>query len=271
MAINYEKLVNWQIPEVEQRLTRRDTILYALGVGLGADPCDADQLRFVYEEGLLALPTTAIFLCYPGPWHAHPDTGITRSHVLHGEQGFRILKPLPVKGNVVGKTRITGVVDKGKDKGALVMTECTVRDKTSGEVICTQTSTAFCRADRGSKSDAARGGRHGGGMTIERSLDVRWLEPPEPFERIVAALEQLPADWRTAGENPPRASAALSLAHPRGLQTQHALRLRRLFRDSDQALRLVLLSVCGLPKQRFFAHCCRAPTLIRPAREPGSW
>ena len=90
MPINYEKLVNWQIPEVEQQLTRRDTILYALGVGLGADPCDADQLRFVYEEGLQALPTMAIILGYPGPWHAHPDTGITRSHVVHGEQGFRI-------------------------------------------------------------------------------------------------------------------------------------------------------------------------------------
>ena len=149
MAINYEKLVNWPIPEVEQRLTRRDTILYALGVGLGADPCDADQLRFVYEDGLQALPTMAIILGYPGPWHAHPDTGITRSHVVHGEQGFRILKPLPVEGDVLGKTRVTGVVDKGKDKGALVMTDCTVRDKTSGEVICTLTSTTFCRADGG--------------------------------------------------------------------------------------------------------------------------
>lgn len=149
MAINYEKLVNWQIPEVEQRLTRRDTILYALGVGLGADPCDADQLRFVYEDGLQALPTMAIVLGYPGPWHAHPDTGITRSHVVHGEQGFRILKPLLVEGDVIGKTRVTGIVDKGKDKGALVMTDCTVRDKASGEVICTLTSTAFCRADGG--------------------------------------------------------------------------------------------------------------------------
>ena len=149
MAINYEKLVNWQIPEVEQRLTRRDTILYALGVGLGADPSDADQLRFVYEDGLQALPTMAIIVGYPGPWHAHPDTGITRSHVVHGEQGFRILKPLPVEGDVLAKTRVTGVVDKGKDKGALVMTDCTVRDKTSGEVICTLTSTTFCRADGG--------------------------------------------------------------------------------------------------------------------------
>ena len=63
MAINYDKLINWSIPEVEQRLTRRDTILYALGVGLGADPRDAGQLRFVYEEGLQRLPTMAIILC----------------------------------------------------------------------------------------------------------------------------------------------------------------------------------------------------------------
>jgi acyl dehydratase len=149
VTINYDKLVNWQISEVEQRLTRRDTILYALGVGLGADPCDPGELRFVYEEGLQALPTMAIVLGYPGPWHAHPDTGITRSHVVHGEQGFRIVKPLPVEGDIVGKTRVTGLVDKGPNKGALLMIETTVRDKASSEVLCTLTSTAFCRADGG--------------------------------------------------------------------------------------------------------------------------
>lgn len=149
MPIDHEKLVNWDIPEVEQRLTKRDTILYALGVGLGADPCDAAQLKFVYEENLVALPTMAVILGYPGPWHAHPDTGITRSHVVHGEQGFAIRKPLPVEGAIVGKTRVTGVLDKGKDKGALVMTECTVRDRVTDDVICTLTSTTFCRADGG--------------------------------------------------------------------------------------------------------------------------
>jgi uncharacterized protein (DUF2249 family) len=30
-------------------------------------------------------------------------------------------------------------------------------------------------------------------MSDREPLDVRWLEPPEPFERIVAALEGLPA------------------------------------------------------------------------------
>jgi acyl dehydratase len=149
MAINYDKLINWSIPEAKQHLTKRDTILYALGVGLGADPCDADQLRFVYEEKLQALPTMAIILGYPGPWHANPELGITRSHVVHGEQGFRIVKPLPVEGALTGQTRVAGVADKGKDKGALLMTESTVREGGSGDVVCTLTSTTFCRADGG--------------------------------------------------------------------------------------------------------------------------
>lgn len=149
MPIHYEKLVRWDIPEVEHTLTRRDTMLYALGVGLGTDPCDPAQLKFVYEEKLQALPTMAIILAYPGPWHAHPETGITRSQVVHGEQGFVIHRPLPVEGSVVGKTRVVDVIDKGKDKGALVMTACDVRDKASAEPICSLTSTTFCRADGG--------------------------------------------------------------------------------------------------------------------------
>ena len=149
MTINYDKLINWKIPEVEQQLTKRDTILYALGVGLGADPCDVNQLKYVYEQNLQALPSMAIILGYPGPWHAQGDTGITRSHVVHGEQGFVIHKQLPVDTAVAGLTKVVGVLDKGRDKGALVLTESTVRDKSSGDIVCTLTSTTFCRADGG--------------------------------------------------------------------------------------------------------------------------
>ena len=133
MTIKYENLVNLKIPEIEQQLTKRDTILFALGVGLGADPCDANQLKFVYEQNLEALPSMAIILGYPGPLHAYGDTGVTRTHTVHGEQGFVVHKPLPVEGTIVGQTRIVGVLDKGKDKGALILTENTVREKQSGE------------------------------------------------------------------------------------------------------------------------------------------
>ena len=149
MPLNYENVLNIAIPEVEQQITKRDTILYALGVGLGGHPCDRDELRFVYEENLQALPTMAIILGYPGPWHAQPGTGITRSHTVHGEQGFTIHRALPVEGTVTGRTRVTGVLDKGRDKGALVATVTDVRSRSTGEPVCTLTSTTFCRADGG--------------------------------------------------------------------------------------------------------------------------
>jgi acyl dehydratase len=150
MALNYDKLINFNVPEVEQRITKRDTMLYALGVGLGADPCDVDQLKFVYEEDLQALPTMAIVLGYAGPWASRqPELGVTGTHTVHGEQGLRIAKALPVEGEVIGKTRVTGVIDKGQGKGALLMTENTVREKATGDLICALTSTTFCRADGG--------------------------------------------------------------------------------------------------------------------------
>jgi len=150
MPIAYDELLRCDIPEVTQQLSRRDTMLYALGVGLGADPCDLQQLRFVYEQELLALPTMAIVLGYPGPWHARrPELGITGSHTVHGEQSLRIVRPLPVEGAVTGRTRVTGVYDKGEGKGALVLTETEVRDQASGALVCTLGSTTFCRADGG--------------------------------------------------------------------------------------------------------------------------
>ena len=33
MTIDYDALLNWPFPEVEQTYTEKDTILYALGVG----------------------------------------------------------------------------------------------------------------------------------------------------------------------------------------------------------------------------------------------
>ena len=248
MAINYEKLVNWQIPEVEQRLTRRDTILYALGVGLGADPCDADQLRFVYEDGLLALPTMAIILGYPGPWHEHPDTGITRSHVVHGEQGFRILKPLPVEGDVLGKTRVTGVVDKGKDKGALVMTDSTVRDKTSGEVICTLTSTAFCRADGGF------GGPDGPVSTPHRIPDA-----PAQHVCDLPVLPQAALIYRLSGDyNPLHADPAYAQRAGFKMPILHG---RCTFSIAGHA---ILKTLCGYDPARFVSMQGRFSAPVYP-------
>src|SRR5258708_36944725 len=76
MPLDYAKLKNRVFPTLTQRYTARDTILYALGVGVGLeDPLDPDELRFVYEEGLRALPTMAVGLANEGLWPRDPHYG----------------------------------------------------------------------------------------------------------------------------------------------------------------------------------------------------
>lgn len=148
MPIDGKRLLSYEVPEIVQDLTVRDTILYALSVGLGADPLDPDQLRFVYEEGLKALPTMAVVLGYPGFWLKKPEPGVDWVKVVHGEQGIRIHKPLPVEGRLVGRTKLTGLVDKGEGKGALLYSERQVIDA-SGDAVATLTQTTFLRGDGG--------------------------------------------------------------------------------------------------------------------------
>jgi acyl dehydratase len=147
--IDYDRLMSWRFPPVRQTLTRKDCILYALGVGLGGDPLDPAQLRFVYEEGLLALPTMAVVLAYPGFWVKDPATGIDWVRVVHGEQAIALHCPLPVEGELIGRTRITGIVDKGPGKGAIVYSEREVSDAASGALYATLSQSTFCRGDGG--------------------------------------------------------------------------------------------------------------------------
>lgn len=149
MPLDPDTLLNWPFPEIEHSYTARDTMLYALGVGCGHDPLDAGDLRHVYEDGLLALPTMAVVLGHPGFWLKHPGTGIDWRQTLHGEQGLVLHRTLPVAGTVVGRTRITGLVDKGPGKAALLFSERTVADGASGDLLCTVTSTTFLRGEGG--------------------------------------------------------------------------------------------------------------------------
>jgi acyl dehydratase len=149
MAIDYQKLRHWPFPDVEQSYRARDAMLYALGLGLGADPMDAQQLRFVYEEGLKALPTMAVVLANAGQWSKNPETGINWKLLLHGEQGLVLHKPLPAAGTVVGRTVIEEILDKGKDKGALIYSRRDITDKETGALLASLSSTSFLRGDGG--------------------------------------------------------------------------------------------------------------------------
>ncbi len=153
MGLDYDHLMNYDIPEVEQTYTERDTMLYALGVGLNMDPLDKTHLRFTYEKELRALPTMCCVLGTPGSWISNPDTGIDYLKVLHGEMSFQIHKPIPKAATVRGKTRVTGVFDKGADVGALVVQSREIVDAATGEKIATADSTTFARGNGGFGGD----------------------------------------------------------------------------------------------------------------------
>ncbi|MEI8152620.1 MAG: MaoC/PaaZ C-terminal domain-containing protein [Hyphomicrobiales bacterium] len=149
MAINYDKLMGLKILDAEHSYGEKDTMLYALGVGVGHDPTDRQQLEFVYEKNLKAMPTFACLLGYPGFWVRDLDTGIDWVRIVNGEQGFTLHAPVQPSGTVIGRTRILEVIDKGEGKGAVVYTERSITDKASGQLLASVTQTTFCRADGG--------------------------------------------------------------------------------------------------------------------------
>ena len=149
MTFSYEKILNWPFDEVVETYAMRDSIVYALGLGFGFNPTDPDELKYVYEDGLRTFPTMPVVLGHPGPWMTDPESGINYVKVLHGEQHLEIHQDLPVEGTVVAENKVTDVVDKGADKGALIVNERKLYEQASGDLLCTQKSVIFARGNGG--------------------------------------------------------------------------------------------------------------------------
>jgi acyl dehydratase len=203
MPINYDKLRARPFPDVVQEYTARDTMLYALGLGLGQDPMDRRQLRHVYEEGLVALPSMGVVLAGPGFWLREPDTGVDWPKVLHGEQGLTVHGPLPAAGRVVGRLRIDDIIDKGPGRGALLYTTREVRDAASDELLCSLTSTSFLRGD---------GGFGGPSGPVRQPHPVPEGEPEAVFDWTLAPnaalLYRLSGDYNPVHADPDVAALA---------------------------------------------------------------
>ncbi|MBW3096604.1 MaoC/PaaZ C-terminal domain-containing protein [Pseudohoeflea coraliihabitans] len=149
MPLNVDHLMNYRIAPVRQTYTARDSALYALSIGIGQDPINEPALKFVGgSQAVTAFPTLALVLGQPGFWLGHPDTGVDAVRLLHGEQSIKIRAPLPSSGTVIGTTRVTGLVDKGAGRGALLYSEKELTTP-EGSVLAITRSTIFLRGDGG--------------------------------------------------------------------------------------------------------------------------
>jgi acyl dehydratase len=150
MPLNYDKLMGMKLDRTTQQYTRKDVILYALGLGVGsADPVDADELKYVYEKQLVALPTLAVTLAAGAMRLADPEFGINYSLLLHAEQSLRLHKPLPVEGAVYSEASFDEIYDKGAAKGAILYMTRKLYDASNGDLLVTMGNVAFLRGDGG--------------------------------------------------------------------------------------------------------------------------
>jgi acyl dehydratase len=147
--LNYEACKNWTFPEIVQRYTERDTMLYALGLGYGQDPMDRGALRFVYEKNLQAVPTMVSAMGSPGIWWRDPRTGADPVKLVHGEQDVRLLRPLAPQGTLIARNRVVSITDKGAGKGAIAVLLRTLIDEASGETVAESKNVTFLRGDGG--------------------------------------------------------------------------------------------------------------------------
>ena len=207
--IDYHALKARRFPEITASYSARDTMLYALGVGYGSDPADERQLAFVYEKSLRATPTMAVVLAYPGFWIKDPASGIDWVRALHGEQSIVLHRPLPPEGTVIGRNRLTALVDKGRDKGALLVQERKIYE-TSGALLATVSHLTFLRGDGGFSETPGNGPK--GGDPAPPAPAPTPGTPPE----IVCDLPTLPQAalvYRLSGDfNPLHAEPAVARA-----------------------------------------------------------
>lgn len=147
MALDYDHVMGLKSQDQAYSYSDRETMLYALGLGYGHDALDRNELPFVYEKDLKTVPTQATVVA----WGAGDtrSAGINYLLVLHGEQRLTIHKPLPFAADLLADWRVTGLVDKGADKGALLISETVLKDKASGEKLATLSGATFARGDGG--------------------------------------------------------------------------------------------------------------------------
>ena len=212
MAIDYHQLKARKFAPARQNYTARDSMLYALGLGLGNDPLDATALPFVYEgkdgKSLTTLPSQAVVLGSPGFWAREPDTGIDWVRLLHGEQRMRLHKPLPAAADVVGYNSITHLTDKGEGKGAIMVTERRL-ETAAGELLATVQQVTFLRGDGGYS-------QMGGGQPSDEPLPALKPVPedrPADFTDTQVIRPEAALIYRLSGDyNPLHADPAVAQA-----------------------------------------------------------
>ncbi|MGP4017548.1 MaoC/PaaZ C-terminal domain-containing protein [Saccharopolyspora sp. 5N708] len=147
MTLNLD-LVGQEWDSGERSWTSTDTILYALGVGAGADDPQT-ELAFTTENSHAVtqqvLPTFAVLLPSNGDGPVLGD--FEMAQVLHAEQSVTLHGSLPSAGTARTTSRVVGFYDKAPN--ALITIESSSVEAGSGRLLAELRSTIFVRGEGG--------------------------------------------------------------------------------------------------------------------------
>jgi acyl dehydratase len=205
MPLDYERIMAYRPGDTPVAYGPRDCIIYALGIGVGMDPMDWGQLKFVYEKELTAFPSMAVVLGRHGPL-LKPEFGVDQRMMVAAALRLVLHEPLAIEGKLTTRPRVREVIDKGADSAAII--EMT-RDLLApdGRVVATVDNSTLVR-------------KHGG-----FGGKVREIAPPhEVPDRTPDAVVELPTPanlalvYRLTGDENPLHSdpdRAQSVGFPR--------------------------------------------------------
>lgn len=250
--LDYRAVKNWDFGEIVQTYSQRDTILYALGIGMGVEPLNEGQLRFVFEKDLQAVPTMAAVLGSPGFWWKNPATGADWVRLMQGEQHVRLFRPLPVEATVVARNRVVSITDKGPGRGAIVVIERDIVDQVDRELLAQNRMVTFLRGDGGysERAGVSDPGPESLPPVPERAPDV---EVDLSSLEQAALIYRLSGDYNTLHADPEVANAA-GFHRPvlHGLCTY------------GMAAHAVLRTCCGYDASRFRSMALRFTSPVYP-------
>ena len=189
MAINYEEIMSLEDKGLEFSYTQRDSIIYGLGIGLGKDPMDATELKYVYENGLMAFPSMATNFQYKSPLLLKAKLNMIM--IVHGEQGVTLHQPMPASADVISDTKVVNCYDRGASKGAIIEVETNVRLKKDNAPLCTLTNKTFARGDGGF-----------GGEDVPASIPVELDSNPDIIHEVTTTEDQA-LIFRLSGDSNP--------------------------------------------------------------------
>jgi len=133
-----ERVAAYRIASRAVSWDHRDVTLYALGLGLGADPVNRDELPFVYEEwGQKVMPTFATIMAYREGWASDTGIGLGDAPNVHGDETVTLHRPFPSEATLRREARIAGLYDRGAGSHAILVVDTELSDDATGETIAT--------------------------------------------------------------------------------------------------------------------------------------